>query len=227
MDVLSSVNLFLRSFQPQRTYLPTYSAGIDTRNFNIIYSHQRQTNWCAAACIQTIAAHYGIEISQEDLARNHCATDHFNNPRNCPATDYVITGNLNFCHNIYHNQLKRVCISSTLEKGDIDFNAVIRELQENRPVMVAYRPQGSSIGHAVIITGITWQCDNGIHYIQQLVIRDPWPSQENINNYGRKVITNVRDFESRIFSHWYISISVSDIHHRSFQRRKSWQPYSF
>ena len=81
---------------------------------------------------------------------------------------------------------------------------LIQELNQGRPVMIGY-VSGQGSGHAVVITGAYYNHTPYGPSIQTLVVRDPWPSYENIQNKGRveypgSVLAN------RIMAHWYVRV---------------------
>lgn len=204
MNTIGLTSLFQNNFMYEEPEI--YFSGVDTNSFNEVYAHQRNTQWCAAACIEMIAKHHGIDVAQEDLAKKHCGVDVNGNAYNCPAPLDVISRNLNFC--TFQYDWAKFCISSSMHSGRPDGNRIIQEMQNGNPVVIAYKNQGSNVGHAVLITGVEWLYQNGRPVIQTLILRDPWPSVENIMNLGKRKIQGPRQFASNIYAHWYVRVNV-------------------
>jgi len=206
VNIISALLSNLQTFNT--VSYPVYYDGIDSTVFDNVYAEQRNTQWCAAACIEMIGRLYGVNVSQEELAKNHCGIDMYGNAYNCPATIEVISSNLNFCRS--NRCAQTLCIKPSLEKGQPNANRVICELQRGNPIMIGHAVPNSNVGHAVLITGAEWSCQNGKHLIHKLILRDPWPSRENKLSNGRIVVNAPRNFVNTIYAHWYISVSARE-----------------
>lgn len=135
--------------------------------------------WCWAACVESIFALNGLQVSQADIvARVYqqpvCA------PAYGPTIAAAATG-------IWQTASGRRISTSTEVLIDAE-NGVWRqdaavvaaaELTADRPLIVG------ALGHAVLLTAFTYAHDGyGNYRILEAVVRDPWPTSPN-----RRVLT--------------------------------------
>ena len=186
---------------PQGTAQPTY-VGISTTNFYYFVSSQHNSNWCWAASLQMIFNYYGIGITQEQIVARSYGIDPNGNLPNWAGSFQVITANLNNWN--VDNNGRQYLVQASLNSGPPTPSYLIQELSLLHPVLIGYQASSNS-GHAVVITACSFvQSMNG-PIIQSIVVRDPWPSQENIANNGRVEhagisLANVNQ------AHWYIRV---------------------
>lgn len=81
---------------------------------------------------------------------------------------------------------------------------LINELENLRPVLIGYQ-SGPNSGHAVVITALSYIQTMYGPQIQTIVVRDPWPSGENIKNNGR-VEYQALNLAQVIQAYWFIRI---------------------
>ncbi|HET7107268.1 MAG TPA: papain-like cysteine protease family protein [Candidatus Acidoferrum sp.] len=175
--------------------------GIPTDEFNFVAAAQTQDEWCWAASVSMILRWYRLDISQElVVARTKGVLI------DQPGSDQDISTALSGW--AYTRDGKPVVISSWTAPGAPPPLILIRELSQKHPILLTFI-SGPSSGHAVVITAASYiQTANG-PYIQSLVLRDPWPSQQNIMNEGRVEIgaQNLANFMPFIRSNWLVSVS--------------------
>ena len=194
--------LFAISFGQQSFGQQLITVGIPSNSMNFYAASQSNSNWCWAASIKMVLNYYGVKISQEDIVRRSYGTDPYGRLPNWQGSHQVITKNLN---NWSVDKSGRVyTVRASLYFGAPNVSYLIQELSNNRPVLVGYR-SGSSGGHAVIITAVSYIMTNNEPIIQTITVRDPWPNQQNINNRGR-VVYQASDFARKINHHWYIRV---------------------
>jgi hypothetical protein len=176
--------------------------GIPRDQFNFFSSAQRNSNWCWAASLQMIFNYYGIYINQDQIVARSYGTDELGNLPNWPGSFQVITANLNNWS--IDNSGRQYFVSAALYWGAPTPAYLIQELSAQHPILIGYS-SGSNTGHAVVITACSYvQTMNG-PVIQSIVVRDPWPSEDNVNNMGR-VEYPALDLANRIQGHWYIRV---------------------
>jgi hypothetical protein len=181
----------------QATYV-----GIRSENFNYFASSQRNTNWCWAASMQMIFNYYGIDITQEQIVARSYGSDPYGNLPNWTGSFYVITANLNNWN--VDNNGRQYMVVASLNWGAPSPLYLIQELSEQRPVLIGYQ-SGPNSGHAVVITACSYTQSPYGPIIQSIVVRDPWPSPQNIANRGRVEYPGI-NLANIIQAHWYIRI---------------------
>lgn len=185
----------------QKTLGQVTYVGIPSNNFNFFVSDQHNSNWCWAASLQMIFNYYGVNITQEQIVSRSYGSDPYGNLPNWAGSFQIITANLNNWN--VDNSGNQYGVSSMLYWGAPSPAYLVQELTAQRPVLIGYNTGNS--GHAVVLTACSYiQTPNG-PYIQSLVVRDPWPSQQNINNLGR-VEYPAQNFANTIQAHWYVQI---------------------
>lgn len=195
------VALVLGSGTAATAQAPIY-AGIPAARFNYFASAQRNSNWCWAASLQMIFNYYGVYITQEQIVGRSYGTDPYGQLPNWAGSFQVITSNLNNWS--VDNSGRRYVVNSSLNMGAPTPAYLVNELIAQRPVLVGYR-SGPSSGHAVVITAVSYYPTPSGPQIQSIVVRDPWPSEQNINNSGR-VEYNGSYLANLMQAHWYIRI---------------------
>ena len=180
-----------RFFSP---VIRTINVGMDSKFLNYVYAHQRGENWCWAACIEMITKYYGVHIQQEYFAKNHCGIDAYGNVRDCPAPVDVITQNLNWCY-------KTHCIETPVFRYRPDEDSLIKLMNADMPVVIAYR-YGVQIGHAVVLTGMTYVETMFGTELSHLIVRDPSPTAENLIVSGRRVFPAPNALLNSVYAWW-------------------------
>lgn len=164
----------IQNNSPLSFLAPTrYFAGIKSDIMDSVYAKQNDTNWCWAACIEMIAKYNGLNISQEYFATNYCGVNTYGRIKNCPAPVNVITENLNWCAYTGWNRKKTHCIKTSVHYGKPNVETLIALLRQNKPVIIAYKNRGSEIGHAVVLTGISFDATVFGNELNYIIVRDP------------------------------------------------------
>lgn len=194
---LALVLFFSLPTQTQAGYV-----GIPSARMNYVAAAQHNSQWCWAAAIQMVFNYYGVNISQEQIVARTYGTDLYGYLPNWPGRLDAITTNLNSWS--MDNAGRTYVVLSTLNWGAPTPAVLLQELSQGRPVIVSYR-SGPNSAHAVVITGANFIPSPLGPAIQSVVVRDPWPSQWNIANYGR--IEYVGAPIARLMqAYWYIRI---------------------
>ncbi len=170
---------------------------------NFRYSQaQRNSNWCWAASIQMIFNYYGVDIAQEDIVARSYGTDRYGSLPNWTGNFEVITNNLNNWN--IDRRGRSYTVGASLQYGAPNAAYLVQELSAQRPVLVGYN-SGNGGGHAVVITALSYIQTPYGPQIQTIIVRDPWPSQQNIASSGRNEYP-AANFANAITAHWYIRV---------------------
>lgn len=98
-------------------------------------------------------------------------------------------------------------ISAQTGAGFPSVDLLANELWRQQPVLVSYR-SSQFTGHVVVITGaIYYQQKDGSKTLAAVYIRDPYPTQINIQNLGRVEITDVATFAASVQRYWFVRIA--------------------
>jgi hypothetical protein len=191
------IGSFCHCFSQQPIYV-----GIPSNNFNYFSASQNNSNWCWAASMQMIFNYYGVSISQEQIVARSYGVDPFGQLPNWTGSFQVITSNLNNWSIDNYGRLYQV--SASLNWGAPTPAYLIQELAAQRPVLIGYK-SGPNSGHAVVITACSYIPTMNGPIIQSVVVRDPWPSDQNIQTLGRVEYPGL-NFANLIQAHWYVRI---------------------
>lgn len=180
-------------------YSQNYSAGITSLNF--FPSSQYMDQWCWAASIQMVYNYYGININQLDIVARTFGVDQQGNLINSAASNQQISNSL--VGGIDRNGTN-FQVTSRYYPGVPIPSELIKELNNQHPVIIAHRSSPTT-GHAVVLTACEYIATPTGPIITKLIVRDPWPDQNNIRNKGRIEYTGT-DLVSRITGFWIIRI---------------------
>jgi hypothetical protein len=180
---------------------PTY-VGIESSNFNYFASSQRSSNWCWAASLQMIFNYYGVSITQEQIVARSYGVDPNGNLPDWAGSFPVITANLNNWN--VDNNGRQYVVAASLNWGAPTPTYLIQELYAQHPVLIGYQSSPNT-GHAVVITACSYIQTAYGPIIQSIVVRDPWPSQQNIETNGRVEYPGI-NLANFIQANWFIRI---------------------
>lgn len=176
--------------------------GIPSQNFNYFASSQRNSNWCWAASLQMIFNYYGVSITQEQIVARSYGVDAFGTLPNWAGSFQVITSNLNNWN--VDNNGRTYSVQASLNWGAPAPLYLIQELQAQHPILIGYKSSSYS-GHAVIITACSYLPTMYGPIIQSIVVRDPWPSPENVSNNGRVEYSAV-NLANLMQAYWFVRV---------------------
>jgi hypothetical protein len=195
--------LFILCFaaKSQSQIQPTY-VGIPSGVFNYYSASQQNSNWCWAASIQMIFNYYHVNINQAQIVRRSYGMDPYGNLPNWTGSLPVITANLNNWN--VDNSGRQYRVQAVCYQTRPNDAYIVQELNAGRPVLIGYMT-GPNSGHAVVATACSYyQTPQGIR-LHTIVVRDPWPSQQNINSMGRNEYAWA-NFAPQINAHWYVRV---------------------
>lgn len=159
-----------------------YWAAVKTQFFKDFVASQEEDMWCWAACTQMVLNYQGVNVSQEDVVRR------VHGYRvNKPGTAYDIQQAANGWRTGQHTIVARV---------DTPYGAsattFINDLVNKYPLVVGLSMPGQNVGHAYVLTGISFRVIGGQYYPQEVILRDPWPTSPSRNKISWS------DFISRV-----------------------------
>jgi hypothetical protein len=178
--------------------------GIPANVFNFYSAAQERDEWCWAASIQMIMNYYGVSITQDQIvARTYGVDPSTGQIVDQPGSNETITANLNNWN--IDNSGRRYMVRARFSFGPPNAGYLVQELAAQRPVLVAYTPAPGS-GHAVVITGCSFIPSLNGPMIQSIIVRDPWPSDQNIQHDGR-VEYPAAVFGQLMTAYWIIRVN--------------------
>lgn len=174
--------------------------GIPSETMQYFTASQHNSQWCWAASIQMVLNYLGVDISQEQIVARTYGVDASGNLPNWGGDFQRITGNLNNWS--IDNRGRPYVVSSFFGSGAPPPSYLLSELAAGRPVIVGYA-SGPSSAHAVVITAASWTPSVNGPMVHTLVVRDPWPSPENIANRGRVEYAGV-SLAQNMRHYWFV-----------------------
>ena len=168
---------------------------------NYTASTQNNTQWCWAASIQMVLRYYGVYVTQEQIVKRSFGVTRNGQLPNRTASPELITANLNKWG--VDNRGQRYRVQATWGRHAPHPDMLIREMKADRPVIIGY--EGEDGGHAVVITAVGIANTNRGPAIEEIVVRDPWPSRRNVRRKGRVVYPGI-DLANRIGDYWFIRV---------------------
>lgn len=179
-----------------------HQVGIPAVEMDFVAADQWNSQWCWAAAIQMVFGYYGVAITQQQIVARSYGTDLWGNLPDWPGSFEVITRNLNNWS--IDNYGQQYTVGAHLHWGAPPPMVLIEELRNGRPMLIAYQSSPVS-GHAVVLTAATFSQTAYGPVIHSVVVRDPWPSPENVFNRGR-VVHDGQSLAAVIQAYWRISV---------------------
>ena len=176
--LLISLLAFMLLFSPSAVFAEMaeiapgiYMAGIPTDQFQYFaapegYGRQRSANWCWAASIQMVLNYHGLYVTQEAIVAKV-----YGQLVDQPAQPEQIIQALNGWAPDVRGRYSAVMADPYSISGP----TLVYDLTYRWPLIVGLR--GDPIGHAYVLTAITYRVDaRNNPIIQTVVLRNPWPS---------------------------------------------------
>lgn len=156
-----------------------YWAAIKTSYFKAYVARQRSENWCWAACTQMVLNYQGVNVSQEQIVERvfGARVDRPGSAQNIVqgASGWYVDG------------------SSIAAKADYSFipQKMIDDLINKYPLVIGLSMPGQNVGHAYVLTGISFLKQGDAIFPQSVILRDPWPDNQS------RLVLSWSDFSSR------------------------------
>ena len=183
---------------------PLY-VGIPRNEFEFSAASQLNSQWCWAASIQMVLNYYGVSITQPQIVARTYGTDPYGRLPNWGGSFQAITANLNNWN--VDNNGDPYIVRASVSAGAPTPVYLLRELEAKHPVIIGYA-SGPASAHAVVITAASYMPSPNGPIIQSLIVRDPWPSEINVQNHGRVEYPGA-SLAQYIQAHWYIRVQKS------------------
>jgi hypothetical protein len=193
--VFYSFSTIQGQFGPQPIYV-----GIPTMTFRNFTAAQLQDEWCWAASTQMILTYYGIPVTQPEIVARV-----FGGVIDWSASDQVISAALNGWGRTRNGQA--VHIASQAHPGPPPVNLLITELSQGHPILLTF-VTGPTSGHAVVMTAVSYINSPLGPQLTSIVLRDPWPSPQNIATAGRVEVpyTALAQFAATMRGYWLVRV---------------------
>jgi hypothetical protein len=142
-------------------------------NIRVNTAQQRCPEWCWAACVEAIFAFHNHRISQERIVEKV-----FSGPVCAPAIGpqivSAIDGEWTDDHGDTFDASAEVLWDTQFAFGRPDAVVVAaRELESGNPLILG------AMGHATMMTAMTYSGNGFAVQINEVVVRDPWPGNLN------------------------------------------------
>lgn len=162
----ANAELYCQDFPGGRTCTVGVTVGLNTAS-------QRCSEWCWAACIEAIFSFHGHEVRQERIAQKL-----FDAPACASAIGPQIVSAVD---GDWTDDSGEAFQASAEVLWDTQFgfgnpNAIVtaaRELEVNNPLILG------AMGHATVMTAMTYSGNGYAVQINQVIVRDPWPGNPN------------------------------------------------
>lgn len=191
----------LRKSQAE-TVQPAVYVGIPREQFEFVASAQHNSQWCWAASIQMVLNYYGVNINQAQIVARSYGVGPMGQLPDWPGSFQTITANLNNW-SIDNNGTPYV-VTAFLGGGAPTPAILLEELNNRRPVIVAYQ-SGPNSGHAVVITAASYTPSPYGPIVQSIIVRDPFPTPENVQNRGRREYPGAA-LAQIMSAYWYVRV---------------------
>ncbi|MFA7326307.1 MAG: papain-like cysteine protease family protein [Candidatus Kapaibacterium sp.] len=178
------------------------TVGVPSGVVNFYSAKQNSSQWCWAASIQMVLTGYGVNISQEQIVYRTYGTDDYGNLPNWGGSLESIHYNLNNWGIDSYGYAYTV--QALMGRGAPTPATLIEQLINQRPVIIAYKT-GPNSGHAVVVTAVSYYLSQIGPIITNIIVRDPWPSEENKRNLGR-VVHSGQILADKIEAYWFINV---------------------
>lgn len=201
MRIKRILPIVLLCFECRASAQSLTTVGIPTEAFNYVASLQQGRDWCWAASSQMILNWFDVDVRQGDVVRKirGGAFDQ-------SASAKEISAALNRVATCRSG--KRAVIHTMSAAGPPNPLLMIKQLSQQMPMLLAV-DTGPQRGHAVVLTACRYYKDRRGTHIVSMVIRDPYPTPDNVRNGGRLEISGpaLRDFVNFISRTWMVWVT--------------------
>ncbi len=139
-----------------------YEVGISSISAQQAAERQSMNQWCWAACISTLFNYYGHPVSQARIVRQA-----YGGIVNMPASPNLIFRALNRRW-VDDNGVPFTVVADVYTVNNV---TAANDLQANHPLIIG------TMGHAVLLTALTYYPTTNGPYIIGGIVRDPWPTR--------------------------------------------------
>lgn len=154
---------------------------------------QRQANWCWAAAVQMVLNYHGLVVNQEQIVARI-----FGELIDKPGRPDQILAALSGWAPDSRGRFSQVLATPYIFQG----SDIVEDLAYKWPLIVGLIQPGQPIGHAYVLTAVTYSVNQFNQPIfDSVVLRDPWPGSPS------KVELSWREFQSRLMFAARVSVN--------------------
>ena len=159
-----------------------YWAAVKTAYFREHVARQEENCWCWAACVQMVLNYQGVDVEQEELVRRVKGMR-----VNEGGTAYEIQRAANGWNTGSH-----VIVANVEDPYNVSAQSFISDLIDKYPLIVGLSMPGQTMGHAYVLTGISFRKSGNEYQPIEVILRNPWPSSPSREKLSW------REFRSRV-----------------------------
>lgn len=141
---------------------PLCTVGISTFEIQKAAQQQYMSQWCWAACISMIFGYYEHPVSQARIVR-----EAYGGIVNMLGSPHAILRSLNRRWTDDNGEEFRV----TADPFTANYLTAIDDLKDDEPQLIG------ALGHAVVLTAMTYYITPNGPYVVSAIVRDPWPGR--------------------------------------------------
>lgn len=163
-----------------------YWAAVKTSYFREFVVRQEEDCWCWAACVQMVLNYQGVNVDQEDVVRRAKGMR-----INEGGTAYDIQMAADGWNTGSH-----VIAARADNPFYVTAQTFITDRIDKYPLIIGLDMPGQSMGHAYVLTGISFRKSGNTYQPVEVILRNPWsssPSREKLSwsEFRRRVHTIV------------------------------------
>ncbi len=144
-----------------------YWAAVKTAYFKDYVARQEEDCWCWAACVQMVLNYQGVDVDQETLVLrakgmriNEGGGTAYDIQRAADGWDIGSHTIASEVDNPYY----------------VTARTFINDLIDKYPLIIGLDMPGQTVGHAYVLTGISFRQVNDSCLPVEVILRNPWPS---------------------------------------------------
>lgn len=153
------------------------TVGISTFEMQKAAQQQYMSQWCWAACISMIFDYHEHPVSQERIVR-----EAYGGIVNMPGSPQAILRSLNRRWVDDNDEEFRV----VADPFTANYLTAIDDLKDDEPQLIG------ALGHAVVLTAMTYYITPSGPYVVSAIVRDPWPARPSRREMTRDEWYNVQ-----------------------------------
>lgn len=143
-----------------------YWAAVKTEYFKDFVAYQEEDLWCWAACVQMVLNYQGVQVDQEAIV-NRAKGRRINEAGNAHDIQRAADGWKTGSHII------RAKIDNPMY---ISAQTFINDLKDKYPLIIGMRMPGQNIGHAYVLTGVSFRKSGDSYQPVEVILRNPSPN---------------------------------------------------
>lgn len=166
-----------------------FVAGVSSAEFEFFAApqqngKQRQSNWCWAATVQMVLNYHGLFVNQEQVVARI-----FGELVDKPGRPDQILAALSGWAPDSIGGISQIYASPYIFQG----SDIVNDLAYKWPLIVGLSQPKQNIGHAYVLTAITYSVNQfNLPIFHSVVLRDPWPTNPS------RVELSWQEFRSRV-----------------------------